>query len=200
MAKTKTGRRRGSDLDDAILASAWSELLENGYASFTMEGVAKRAGTSRPVLSRRWQNRGELAVAALGHYIQQHPITVSDLGNVRDELAQLMQKVSDRGARTVNDVIFGLRDYFEETKSTLAELRGKLRNSNALEEILQRAVQRGEIDPHKLTKRIAALPMTLLRHDTYMTNRPVSRAVIMEMIDTIFLPLVMVEKRSRSHR
>jgi AcrR family transcriptional regulator len=43
-------RRRGKALEDAVLDAAWSELADGGYASFTMEAVAARAHTSRPVL------------------------------------------------------------------------------------------------------------------------------------------------------
>jgi AcrR family transcriptional regulator len=50
-------RRRGTALEDAILDAAWTELIEHGYANLTLESVAKRSGTSRPVLARRWPNR-----------------------------------------------------------------------------------------------------------------------------------------------
>ncbi len=43
-------RRRGTALENAILDAAWAELVEHGYADMTLESVAKRAGTSRPVL------------------------------------------------------------------------------------------------------------------------------------------------------
>lgn len=55
---------------------------------------------------------------------------------------------------------------------------------------MRRAIERGEIDPAKLTPRIAALPFDLLRAETMMTLRPVAAEVIEEIVDTIFLPLV----------
>jgi AcrR family transcriptional regulator len=199
MAKTRKAvkkalRRRGNALEEAILAAAWAELLDRGYAGFTMAAVAKRAGTSRPVLSRRWQTRADLAVAAIGSYIQKNLISVPDLGSVRDELAIFLQKISDRGMTAVAKVLFSMRDYFMETNSNLAELRNELRkrlgDSRSLEEILQRGVRRGEIDPGKLTKRIISLPIDLVRHEGLMTQKPVPRAVIAEILDSIFLPLV----------
>jgi len=60
-------RRRGKALEDAVLDAAWSELLDGGYASFTMEAVAARAHTSRPVLYRRWPNRADLAISDTAH-------------------------------------------------------------------------------------------------------------------------------------
>jgi AcrR family transcriptional regulator len=198
----KAVRRRGSALEEAILEAAWAELLERGYSGFTMEAVAKRAGTSRPVLSRRWQTRADLAVAAIGSYIQKNLISVPDLGNVRDELAMFLRKISDRGMIAVAKVLFSMRDYFVETDSSLAELRNELRrrlgDSRAFDEILQRGIRRGEIDPSKLTKRIISLPLDLVRHEGLMTQRPIPRAVIDEILDSMFLPLVATKKTTRS--
>ena len=38
------GRRRGADLEQAILEAAWFELSARGYAGLTMEAVAERVG------------------------------------------------------------------------------------------------------------------------------------------------------------
>jgi AcrR family transcriptional regulator len=194
----KAVRRRGNALEEAILGAAWAELLDRGYAGFTMERVAKRAGTSRPVLSRRWQTRADLAVAAIGSYMQRSLISVPDLGSVRDELAMFLQKISDRGMTTVVTVLFGMRDYFAETNSSLADLRNKLRDmlgdNRTMDEVLQRGVRRGEIDPRKLTKRIASLPVDLVRNEGFMTQKPIPRAVIAEILDSIFLPLIATKK------
>jgi AcrR family transcriptional regulator len=194
----KAVRRRGNALEEAILGAAWAELLDRGYAGFTMERVAKRAGTSRPVLSRRWQTRADLAVAAIGSYMQRSLISVPDLGSVRDELAMFLQKISDRGMTTVVTVLFGMRGYFAETNSSLADLRNKLRDmlgdNRTMDEVLQRGVRRGEIDPRKLTKRIASLPVDLVRNEGFMTQKPIPRAVIAEILDSIFLPLIATKK------
>jgi AcrR family transcriptional regulator len=205
MATRKTAkkavRRRGNALEDAILEAAWAELLGRGYADFTMEAVAQRAGTSRPVLSRRWQTRADLAVAAIGSYIQKNRISVPDLGNVRDELAMLLRKVSDWGMTIVTKVLFSMRDYFVETNSNLDDLRNELRKrlgeTQTVDAILERGVRRGEIDPGKLTKRIASLPLDLVRHEGLMTQKPIPKAVIAEILDSIFLPLVAAKKTTR---
>jgi AcrR family transcriptional regulator len=197
----KAVRRRGNALEDAILEAAWAELLGRGYADFTMEAVAQRAGTSRPVLSRRWQTRADLAVAAIGSYIQKNRISVPDLGNVRDELAMLLRKVSDWGMTIVTKVLFSMRDYFVETNSNLDDLRNELRKrlgeTQTVDAILERGVRRGEIDPGKLTKRIASLPLDLVRHEGLMTQKPIPKAVIAEILDSIFLPLVAAKKTTR---
>jgi AcrR family transcriptional regulator len=187
--EAKKGRRRGDALETAILDAAWAELLEAGYSSFTVEAVARRAGTSRPVLARRWPSRADLAVAALAHYNRTDPVEMPDLGNVRAELIHVLQKLSERGASTVMKVVLTMNDYFAETNSSIADLRARLVGENKFEQVLRRGVARGELDQSRLTSRISSLPLDLLRHELIMTRMPVSKELIVEIVDTIFLPL-----------
>jgi hypothetical protein len=55
---------------------------------------------------------------------------------------------------------------------------------------MQRAVDRGEIDPARLTPRIANLPTDLMRHELMMTLQPIGEATLVDIVDNIFLPLV----------
>src|SRR3546814_11202702 len=71
-------RRRGAALEAALLDAAWAELLGGGYSAFTIEGVAVRARTSRPVIARRWSSRGDLALAEFKPYLQRSPLPIPD--------------------------------------------------------------------------------------------------------------------------
>jgi AcrR family transcriptional regulator len=185
-------RRRGKALEDAVLDAAWSELRESGYASFTMEAVAARAHTSRPVLYRRWPNRADLAIAAIRHILHKHPVNAPNTGNMRDDLIALLQQFSKN--RALFAVFFSLQmsEYFSETNTSMADLRKSvLQGSHSqLDVVLARGMDRGEIDRSKLTPRIASLLPDLLRHEILMTLKPVPNAVIAEFVDDIFLPLV----------
>src|SRR4030088_534603 len=57
-------RRRGAELEQAILRAAAEELTESGYGGMTMERVARRAGTNKNTIYRRWPNRAALGIAA----------------------------------------------------------------------------------------------------------------------------------------
>jgi AcrR family transcriptional regulator len=187
-------RRRGNALEEAILCAAWEELSAVGYSSFTLDGAAKHAETSRPVLARRWATKADLAIAAIAHYLHRHPVEVPNSDNLRDDLITLLERTSHR-SYAVNGVLFSMRDYFAETNSSLADLRDRLApdpgGADAMQVILQRGIERREIDTGKLTKRIASLPMDLVRHETIMTNRPASEVAVTEIVDAIFLPLVL---------
>jgi hypothetical protein len=59
--------------------------------------------------------------------------------------------------------------------------------------LMERAAARGEIDPGKITRRIARIPKDLIRSE-YLTGRNgpgrVPDGVITEILDEVFLPLV----------
>ena len=194
MNADKIERRRGARLEDAILDAAWAELVERGYPGLTLEGVAKRAGTSRPVLHRRWPSRTALATAALGRHIAQHPIVVPDLGSVRDEICLLLRRMSERARPDMIRLVFDMQKDLADNHSSLAVLRANLRTQIAepdvMQTILGRAIDRGEIAAARLTPRIVSLPTDLARHEILMTFEPLSDEAINEIVDEIFLPLV----------
>jgi AcrR family transcriptional regulator len=185
-------RRRGKALEDAVLDAAWSELADGGYASFTMEAVAARAHTSRPVLYRRWPKRADLAVAAIRHILHPHPLHAPNTGNLRSDLIALLQQLSKNRAPFAASFSLQMNEYFSETNTSLADLRASVLQGerSQLAVVLARGVDRGDIDRSKLTPRIASLLPDLLRHELLMTLKPIPKAVIAEFVDDIFLPLV----------
>lgn len=184
------GRRRGAALADAILDAAWAELTESGYAAMTLDSVAKRAGTSRPVLHRRWPSRTKLATAALARYMKLHPIDVPDLGSAGAELSFFLRGLADRARPDLVRLLFDMTGDLADVKSSIAEVRAQFANDRLIRAILDRGVARGEIDPDRLTPRNIALPTDLVRHELLMTFEPPSDEVIREIVEEIFLPLV----------
>ena len=63
---------------------------------------------------------------------------------------------------------------------------------------MHRAVQRGEVDPARLTPRILDLPFALFRHEMMMTLKPVPDHVLRQIVDDIFIPLVTTGARAVS--
>ena len=189
-------RRRGAALELALLAAAWDELIEAGYAGFTIERVAARAQTSTPVLYRRWPDRWRLAIAAFLHHAEQNPLRAPDTGSLRADLIALL---CDSSAKRAEDaVLFSLRmaEFFDEARSCPAELHEMLfhRRPALMNEVYARAAARGEIDPGRLTARVKAVPFDLLRNEIMMTLRPVPQRVVEEIVNEVIMPLL--ERRS----
>lgn len=183
-------RRRGMVLEAAIFEVVLRELAETGYVNFSIERVAARAGTSKPVLYRRWPTRARLVYAALR---ANRPFLLSeapDTGTVRGDLMVIMHRVSNMVSDISPEVIFGLiAELLHERDSSLfTEVHE--RNSKIMTEILTRGIERGQIAAEKLTPRLAALPLDLVRYQLMVLRQPLSAQDIEEIIDRIFLPLV----------
>src|SRR5215831_8177132 len=141
-------RRRGQELEDAILDAAWDELVAVGYSGFTIENVAARAGTSRPVLYRRWPSRPELAMAAIGRLGRRDEIALPDTGSLRGDLIELMRAASQRRHDLAALISVHMGQFFAETGTSPAELREMLlagRRMLHYEEIMRRAAERREV-------------------------------------------------------
>jgi AcrR family transcriptional regulator len=185
-------RRRGRELENALLEAAYAELAEGGYAGFTFDGVAERARTSRPVLARRWATREDLIVAAIRHHHVTHPVPVPDTGSLRGDLVEALTRFDEQRIRTVLPLLGPLGSYLRQTGRSVAELRAEVLADRVTADqvIIQRAIERGEVDPARVTPRIAGLAFDLLRHEVLMTFSAVPPEVITEIVDTIALPLL----------
>jgi AcrR family transcriptional regulator len=185
-------RRRGADLEHAILEAAWFELAERGYSGLTMEAVAEKAGTSRPVLARRWDGRAPLAVAAIRQQMAKHPLEVPDRGNLRTELLEFLERASDRASEIAVAFTLFSGEYFTESRSAPKDLRAALIQGKVqpLSVILERAVERGEVDPKRLIPPVASLLSDLFRHHVIMNFSVPPPALRKAWVDTVFLPLV----------
>jgi len=192
-AEAPATRRRGAELEDAILDAGWSVLSEQGYAGFTYEAVAARAGTSRPVLYRRWPQREDLLLATLRRQWWSRPVTVPDTGSLREDAIQLLRNSNVARVHMITLLNVQLLDYFRETGTTISELREFIRGRDAptgFDTIVARAVARGELSDTRRPKRVVNLPFDLFRHELLITQRAIPDDVIEEIVDDIWLPLV----------
>ncbi|WP_406010943.1 TetR/AcrR family transcriptional regulator [Streptomyces sp. NBC_00637] len=182
-------RRRGAALEKALLDAAWDELTDHGYARFTMDAVVRRAGTSPPVLYRRWSDRDELVRAAIVHTLKGHRLATPDTGSLREDVLTLMREINATRVPFITAMSVQLAGYHQETGA--GDLRDPLATGRkeALDVLFGRAVDRGEVKAERLTERVKSLPFDLLRHEILTTCAPVPDHVIEEIVDTVFLPL-----------
>ena len=61
----RAGRPRNPAIDASVLDATAAVLDESGYARLTLEEVARRAGSNKPAIYRRWPTRQHLVLAAL---------------------------------------------------------------------------------------------------------------------------------------
>jgi AcrR family transcriptional regulator len=185
MDDAKARRRRGAELEDAILVAAWEELSAVGYVNLSVEGVADRAHTGKQVLYRRWRNRAELVVAAMRHRSVSLADDVPDTGELRGDVLAVLGRMTRRYHDIGPDVLHGL---MAEASDLDPEFLSVI--TTAMETILKRAADRGEIRPEAVTRRITTLPVDLFRHEMLLTRAPIPETAPAEIVDEIFLPLL----------
>ncbi len=189
-------RRRGQELEDAILDAAWDVLVEHGYHGFTYEAVAARAGTSRPVLYRRWARRDDLLLATVARFRAAQPIAVPDTGNLRDDALGFLRNADAGLTHLITLISVQLMDYFRHTGTSFSELLATLRPPDQVppfETIVARAVERGELPDVPRSSRVVNLPFDLFRHDVLMTLRALPDESIRQIVDDVWLPLLQAE-------
>jgi AcrR family transcriptional regulator len=194
-------RRRGAELEAAILDAAWEQLIAEGYEHFTIDTVTVRARTSKPVLYRRWKTREDLLRATVRHRGAADSPSSPDTGTLRGDLLALLTHANTNRNPMVALVSSMLGSYYNQTGPTPAELRDAFlsQRGSTVEQVVKRAVERGEIDPARLTPRIIALPFDLFRNEMMMTLKPVPDHVLRQIVDDIFIPLVTTGRQPADH-
>src|SRR5690606_9634111 len=99
-------RRRGAELEQAILRAAAAELQEVGYARLTMDRVAKRAGTNKNAIYRRWPSRAELGVAAYRQLVRD-TMELPDTGSLREDALTILRVANRHWSSPLGEVLRG---------------------------------------------------------------------------------------------
>lgn len=192
-ARTRTGEA-GLNLsrDRAIADAVFTVLADVGYRGFTMDEVALAAGVSKATIYRRWSSKSELLVNCLKAAGDEALVT-TDNGSLREDLLAFLRSVAvgleGSGGQVTRSVIGELA---EDPALAEAYRNGPLaRWDEAVTRILERAEQRGEVDPG-MSKSLAvqAGPATLLQL-WFLRGYPIDDTFLKALVDEVMLPLLL---------
>ncbi len=173
-AAKRAGRPRNPAIDAAVLRSTLAVLGESGYGRLTLEEVARRAGTTKPAIYRRWPNRQRLVLAALGERLGQArtPDTGCSLCDL-DECLKLFVAAFRRMPPGVIGPLFadcaGDRDLQAAFMTTLFEPPRV-----AVRESLERAQARGDLREDTDLELILDLTGSLVHYRALFGHAPIS--------------------------
>jgi len=190
-ARAGQTRRRGAALEEAILLAAADELAESGYPGLTMDRVAKRAGTNKNAIYRRWPDRLALGIAAYRKLAR--TIQPPDTGDLREDALELLRRANRHWSSPLGAVLRELLTAAGSAQKLVAQLPEQ--STDAMTAmwltILGRAVARGEASPESLHPRVATVAIVLLRNEFVTRGAPTAPdEVLTEIVDEVFLPLV----------
>ncbi|WP_067566188.1 TetR/AcrR family transcriptional regulator [Nocardia acidivorans] len=152
---------RGPKVRAAVLTAAVTELAEQGYAGFTVENVARRAGVHKTTVYRRWPERDALITDALADSAEAE-IPIPDTGSIEadfDALAQgLVAWVKSPGGQAVLAVMHSETAGSSRPPDTVRHVfRDRIRQALP---VVVRAIERGELpagtDPAECVKALVA--------------------------------------------
>lgn len=186
--QTRTpGRPRSTTSRNAILKAAYQILRESGFAGFTVEGVAARAGAGKATIYRWWQSKGTLAIEAFlvavaprMDDVRQGPSAIEDLRRqvhvaatlYRGRVGQLLRELIALGQED-SETSRALRSNFVEPRR-LAALR-----------LLQRAQTAGEIPGGTDIEVLADALWGPIFHRLLVSRMPLDRQFIDKLLDLV---------------
>ncbi|MEU8760825.1 TetR/AcrR family transcriptional regulator [Streptomyces sp. NPDC048659] len=177
---------RESELYTAVL----DLLREVGYDALTMDAVAARTRSSKATLYRQWGSKPQLVVMALRH---DKPVQLGeiDTGSLRGDFEVILERTDDCRLEKDAALMRGLAHAVHDNPDLLQAMRELLvePEMNGLDEVLQRAVRRGEVAadnpalkliPHMLIGAFVARPL--------IEDRPVDAAFLTAYVNAVVLP------------
>jgi AcrR family transcriptional regulator len=132
----------------AVIGAAGEELAASGFAGFSAERVAERAGIHRSTLYRHWPTKRDLIVAvAQASYAERLPSP--DTGSWEGDLRALVDGLAVSIAAPVSRAFFGALAAAGRSDPELQEAVMAMWRADTVRHLspIQRAQARGEVDP-----------------------------------------------------
>ncbi|MCW2797194.1 TetR/AcrR family transcriptional regulator [Nocardioides sp.] len=139
------GRPRTPGAEGRILEAALEEYGERGWAGFTMDAVARRAGVGKSTVYLRWRDKDSLLTDA----IEAHSSGIEevDTGSLRSDLEQLAANLFRHYMDPIGWATVRLTVDAATASAALGMFGQRVarRHSESLFAIVGRAIERGEV-------------------------------------------------------
>ncbi len=87
---TDLGRPRDPRIDDSVLRATVELLGKTGYAELSVDAIAKRAGTSKPAIYRRWPSKAHLVHEAV--FPLSEATELPDTGSLAGDVTEMVRR------------------------------------------------------------------------------------------------------------
>ncbi|HET6392417.1 MAG TPA: TetR/AcrR family transcriptional regulator [Blastococcus sp.] len=191
IATARPARRRGAQLEAAIEAAVVGIVVEQGASAVTMEAVAARCGTSKPVLYRRWPDR-----AALLHDVLLRRATgaipARDTGSYRTDMLAVMRGwaavLTGPGSRVMQAIVTAMAQDPEFATAFREGVIGWRKEEMA--RLLARGVARGDVRSDVPVDLLRELGQGMLWHRFLITGDEITDDLVVRIVDEVLVPLV----------
>jgi len=190
---TPSPRRTGDELISAVHAAAFEEITENGLRGASMDRIARRAGTGKAALYRRWPNVRALGLDVfLTTMSDAVPHSYPDTGSLRTDLLASMHSFTDILRGPMQIVLRELISESTHDPELVDEFRQRMAEPMAAElvAVLQRAMARGEIPTKPIDPFIFEIPDALVLHRLLINGEVIDEDSCARLIDAVLIPLL----------
>ncbi|MDT5316804.1 MAG: hypothetical protein QOE74_5824 [Mycobacterium sp.] len=178
---TEFGRPRDPRIVGAVLEATVELLGETGYADLSVDAIARRAGTSKPAIYRRWPSKAHLvheAVFPIGEATE-----LPDTGSLESDVRAMVRRSADvLTTPAASAALTGLVGELAADPTLHAALLQRFSGilSQGLTDRLVDAVARGEARPDatadELVEAVAGITFfAMLTHGTSLDDAWVQR-------------------------
>ena len=190
---TTSSRRTGEELIQAVHAAALAEISENGLRGASMDRIAKRAGTGKAALYRRWPNVRALGLDVfLTTIAESVPQAFPNTGSLREDLVDSMKSFTSSFRGPIALVLRELISESAHDPALIDEFNRRFGEpmESELVSVLQRAMARGEIPTKPIDPLIFELPDALISHRLLLGGEVIDDDTCINLVDNVLLPLL----------
>ncbi|MFF7985748.1 TetR/AcrR family transcriptional regulator C-terminal ligand-binding domain-containing protein [Streptomyces sp. NPDC007901] len=183
--RSKITPEREREFFDAVL----EQIRECGYDSVTMDGVAASTRCSKSTLYRQWKTKPQFVAAALRASRRVRFVGI-DTGSLADDLRQVGRTAGDWSGKDTK-LLQALGHAVTSDRELATALREALVEPEmvALQEILRRGVERGEIPAdHPALEYIPAMMFGVLRIRPILTGEYADADYLVRFVEAVALP------------
>jgi AcrR family transcriptional regulator len=163
-------------------------LAEVGYSRLTMDHVAARAGVGKASVYLRWPNKVALVAEAIQHRSAVVP-DIPDTGSLREDMLAFLRGLlrgKSAGQRALAAVTGEIASNPELRQAWRRSVTGTLHA--CVREIVEHAIERGELPAATDVDLLAMLPLTLLQNWRLEHEQRPDDAVAERIVDQFFTP------------
>ncbi|HEX2778758.1 MAG TPA: TetR/AcrR family transcriptional regulator [Gemmatimonadaceae bacterium] len=197
IVKRSPGRPRSEEAHAAILDAAIALVRAVGYDAVTMDGIAARAGVSKPTIYRRWKSKELVVVEAIGRLVR-GIAAPPDTGTTRgDVLALLRVAVAMYADPATGALLSGLVAAMARNRRIARAVRAGFVATwrDAMHAVLERGVARGDLAPRQDLDFATDLLAGPLAYRFLITGAPVDLAVAERVVDVVLRGLAARQPR-----
>jgi len=183
--QTRSGRPRDPKIGAAVLIATLAELDNVGYGHLTLEAIARRAGSTKPAIYRRWSTRQHLVLDALATRLS--GVEAPDTGCTLCDFNEGINVFIAAFGRIRPDVLGQLLADCSSDPELRAAFMATLFDPPraAVAEMLDRAVARGDIRDDIDRELMLDMLGSLVHYRALFGHAPISNAEVESAVEAL---------------